>query len=529
MRKTLSLLGLAAVGLGILVMATWPSQRPAAGYPLARRAAAGQASPLWSLSPAELDSLLKDDTARLAQSIRQLEGAIGRARRYEELLSRATVAELPADDRAAIRGVWWSSFEPLLFVDDLKHRYEAWWGLDYVKHPRLHSRAYALSFAALAAEWVFGQELVGLVRGRGAQKLFDERMKDYGLPKGTFTELRGQLTKSRDLMLLPTGSTWYDQWIEKHLERRDPLRGLVKLWRDRALQLLGPEALSRMAKNQADTLKGRAFQRWFPVQKKVATWVGDTRLAAESRRLISDAQVSELEKRFEPGDIIVERRNWYLSNVGLPGFWPHAALYVGTHQELRARFDEDSAVTEKYGRFSEYLAKTRANAWRALGQPDAEGHPRSVLEAVSEGVVTSSVEHSCGADYVAVLRPRLDPLEVARAIDQALSYFGRPYDFDFNFATDDAVVCSELVLKAYEPDPPDMRGLSFPFVTIAGRRSVPPTQIVRAFAEGRAQTPGSLEFVYFLDGREEEKRAVIADAEALAATVDRPKWDLLQP
>ncbi len=35
----------------------------------------------------------------------------------------------------------------------------------------------------------------------------------------------------------------------------------------------------------------------------------------------------------EPGDIIVARQNWYLSNIGLPGFWPHAELYVGTPEE----------------------------------------------------------------------------------------------------------------------------------------------------------------------------------------------------
>jgi hypothetical protein len=72
--------------------------------------------------------VLDDDTERLSRSIQELTSALERARRHEKLLARPTVAELKAEDREAIRGVWWSSFEPLLFVDDLKHRYEAWWG-----------------------------------------------------------------------------------------------------------------------------------------------------------------------------------------------------------------------------------------------------------------------------------------------------------------------------------------------------------------------------------------------------------------
>ena len=76
-----------------------------------------------------------------------------------------------------------------------------------------------------------------------------------------------------------------------------------------------------------------------------------------------------------------------------------------------------------------------------------------MIEAVSEGVMSASLEHSCAADYVAALRPRVAPLLRARAIERALRYWGRPYDFNFDFATDDQVVCSELVVKAYESGP----------------------------------------------------------------------------
>jgi hypothetical protein len=58
---------------------------------------------------------------------------------------------------------------------------------------------------------------------------------------------------------------------------------------------------------------------------------------------------------------------------------------------------------------------------------------------------------------------------------------------------------------------------------------VPPTEIVRVFAAERAEPSPQLAFVYFLDGREGEKTAVVGDAESLAKSVDRPKWDIAQP
>ena len=115
--------------------------------------------------------------------------------------------------------------------------------------------------------------------------------------------------------------------------------------------------------NKVDLVKGELFNQWFPLQKGVAEWMGDTRFAKESRRLVSDAQLHEFRKKLEPGDIVLERRNWYLSNVGLPGFWPHAALHTGTRQEILAAF---AAGSER-----------RRVVWGSRG---------AALEKVSEGL-----------------------------------------------------------------------------------------------------------------------------------------------
>jgi hypothetical protein len=143
-------------------------------------------------------------------------------------------------------------------------------------------------------------------------------------------------------------------------------------------------------------------------------------------------------------------------------------------------------------------------------------------------VSVATLEHSCAADYVAALRPRVSPLMRVRAIDRALAYWGRPYDFNFDFATDDQIVCSELVVKAYETSP-EVAGLGIPYVDLVGRRAVPPTEIVRHFRDHLGKSTAQLDFVYFLEGRERERRAVVESAEALATTVGRPKWDIVQP
>jgi hypothetical protein len=512
----------------------WPASSPQAGYPFARRLLGDRSDPLWRVSPEALDKLTSDDAERLEQFTVALDRALTNARAKQALLATTDVEKLGSQDRKTIRELWWGFFEPMVALDRLKERYEGWYGIDYVNHAGLHSRAYGLSYAALCAQVAAGQAWLDLVAGKNlAQKLFDEEMPELGLPRGTFSAMRMTLGRARDYSFVPAGSEWFEQWIEKHLSGTcgDRIKTLVRARKDQAIaQLIAAKAAMKSAENKQEVLKSAAFKAWFPVQKEVAEWAGDTRVAPEGRRLISDAQLVELKKQLRPGDIIVERRNWYISNVGLPGFWPHAALYAGSQDDIRRAFDQNDEVKKKYGVFSEYLAKTRSAGWKALGEKDPSGHPHVIIEAISEGVVAASLEHSCGADYVAALRPTLPEVDVATAIDRALSYLGRPYDFDFDFATDDRIVCSELVIKAYEPADATVRGIRAPWITVAGRRAVPPTELVRLFAEDLPKKPqGVLEFVYFLDGREETKNAVVADARALAQSVDRPKWDVAQP
>jgi hypothetical protein len=86
----------------------------------------------------------------------------------------------------------------------------------------------------------------------------------------------------------------------------------------------------RAAKEKRYSLEKDLSGIWFPVQRNVANMMGDSYLSSRDDKFVSIEQISEMKKYLKPGDILVERRNWYASNVGIPGFWAHAALYVGT-------------------------------------------------------------------------------------------------------------------------------------------------------------------------------------------------------
>ena len=187
---------------------------------------------------------------------------------------------------------------------------------------------------------------------------------------------------------------------------------------------------------------------------------------------ISHAQIKSIQPQLKPGDILLERRNWYASNAFLPGFWPHAALYIGDENDLRRlKLLDDPRVQP-------HLAEYR--------KPAADGEPHTVMESVSEGVILNSLTESMGADYVAVLRPRLTDAQKGEAIVRAFAHRGRPYDFEFDFFSSDKLVCTELVYRSYEGL------LHFDLVKIMGRDTLPALEICKKFAGERVYYSGDV-------------------------------------
>jgi hypothetical protein len=188
----------------------------------------------------------------------------------------------------------------------------------------------------------------------------------------------------------------------------------------------------------------------YGLQKAVSRLLSEKYIQFGHRPAMPPSVVEQLRSQLCPGDVLITRKEFALTNYFLPGFWPHAALYVGQESELR-----EFKVAEDF-MFLSWLP-----VFRECGPAD-EGR---VLEALKDGVRLRSVSTPLSCDAIAVVRPRLTKDEIGKALSRGFHFVGRPYDFDFDFSRSDRLVCTEVVYRSYE----GVGGLAFSLIRRAGR------------------------------------------------------------
>jgi len=499
-------------------------------------AASADGAPLPALAELELEELRDrcgNDLRALGVYREGLRATIAFVRAREDLFPAVRPDKarlLPREDRERVLATWRSLLDYDMALDSLR-RYHA--DFARLKDKELRGRAFLACYGAFLAQYRHALEFIDRAEhDPGLDTVLNEPVPELGLPEGTYARYKFRFLNvviATQFAALNVVDHFYGGPGEEGA-RQAVGQDCAAIWR------MGKgrgEALT--LKNGLHIVRAAGFDAWFPVQAGVSEWMGATKVRRQGATLVNADQLRALRRALRPGDVCLARREWHLSNIGLPGFWPHAMLYVGAAEERRrhlAGADVREWVGSQGRQDGDLEALLRERCPEAYGrslEPQEGGRAPRVIEAVAEGVSFTTLEHALGADCVAVLRPRLHDCEKAAAILRAFRYSGRPYDFNFDFLTDSALVCSELVYKCYEPSA-GMKGLRLPLEEVCGHVVTPPNAFVRQFDEQFGAEAQQFDLVAFLDGNEAAGKAVESTLEEFRASWRRPKWHIfIQP
>ncbi len=297
------------------------------------------------------------------------------------------------------------------------------------------------------------------------QRKFNEAAPELRIPRKQFTAIFESLADPANALAIDEAMRFAASKRRRiaHL-RRDTAVGWVAEqlpgW-EMALDPSKRRFLKRLWDFARHSLRRRAASAMQKLQ--FAAMEGAGRIIAELCDPLAELRVGEevgdpLAALLRPGDVLVTRRERVASNLLLPGYWPHSALFVGSdtdRERLGIEVDEE-----------------RAGRWCG---------DKVMLEAQKDGVLFRPLLHTLAVDAVAVIRPRLSTEQIARAVERAVAHEGKMYNFDFDFFRSDRLVCTEVIYRAYD----GLGGLEIPLRERSGRPTLSAEDLLDLAVDGR--------------------------------------------
>lgn len=145
------------------------------------------------------------------------------------------------------------------------------------------------------------------------------------------------------------------------------------------------------------------------------------------------------EALLEPGDIIISRHRDALSNLFLPGFWPHGSLYVG----------------------------------------EMGGEDGNVAEARKDGVLLRPLHDTLSVDAFLILRAKVSAADRQQAARRSLKHIGKLYDFAFDFRQSERLACTALIYRSWH----NQSGVTFELIEQSGRLCLPAESLIEQALE----------------------------------------------
>jgi hypothetical protein len=276
--------------------------------------------------------------------------------------------------------------------------------------------------------------LENVARDSVTQRKLNEGSEMHRIPRKQYTAVFESFTN-------PGKAASMDQAMRfaRHHRRRldgmvdDPVVGRLVADLEKREEVLEPSRRRYLARLAA--FLGHAVKRTGASARQQALFAAletGGRLASELRDHWTPDRIDEdirhnIENVLRPGDVLVTRHDHAFTNLFLPGYWPHAALYIGSEDDRR--------------RMGIEISPERDARWSG---------DRRVLEALKDGVLFRPLDQTLAVDAVAVIRPQLREADLARAIERAAEHEGKLYDFDFDFFRSDRLVCTEVIYRAYD-------------------------------------------------------------------------------
>jgi len=249
-------------------------------------------------------------------------------------------------------------------------------------------------------------------------------------------------------------------------------------------------------------IKYRVNKFLFIVFRFVWNMIAHTRFSTRNYWLITYENCLKYIEIAKPWDILLTRWNWNASNISIPWFWKHMAMYIWSWEYLKSNF-----------------------TWSNIDNLDLNKH--YIIEATSKWIYIEEFDYFVSKiDYLGVARTSFGDDKIKRVIGNSFVNLWKEYDFIFNYYSDKRLVCTALVLKSYSKEFSSDDWIEIELEKISVWLAYLPNNFIKKINEEAKKENPSIFGVFFIDSIEKTWENFINSVDELLKSWKRPKLSM---
>ncbi|MDP4626139.1 MAG: YiiX/YebB-like N1pC/P60 family cysteine hydrolase [Akkermansiaceae bacterium] len=306
-------------------------------------------------------------------------------------------------------------------------------------------RVFIVGYCAACLLVRSGSYIIRIADGKNvvAEKL-DEAEPRYGIPRKSFTEIYRLQSSVQRMWKFYSAWCFYDEYrariramaddeqvgeLVAILKREEPF--MEKRRREFVGQRFRYRLHSFLRRNKSG-YENTMFHLLAIGGRTVSELRDPTKGLVRSPKRVPGKPLQAIREFLKPGDILVTRHRDALTNVFLPGYWPHAALYVG----------------------------------------EREGG--NVVEAKKDGVLLRELAETLSVDEFVVMRAEVGEDVLETVVSRALSHVGKLFDFSFDFRQAARMACTAVIYRSWH----GQGGIEFSLTETSGKLCLPAEKLI---------------------------------------------------
>ena len=287
---------------------------------------------------------VNEEISQSLELIKELEHVVNEIQKNEVLFS-SDIQNMSLANKLSILDKWVSYVGCYNGLNEIRQKYKNELILKHTEDSHTKFKNILLIYASTIAIRKNSVLLANIIdKNKYLESMLNESRPEYNISKKQYYYITQEITEISYMISLFRNKHYFDfmvNYYEVSGYERDKVES--ELLDYASYNYLNVIKLVRnhrniVFNNMIDFFGKNVFDFWFPFQKWVAISITGVDYSSRKEKYVSNEDINIIKDELLPGDVLLKRNNYQLTNIGLPGFWTHSAIYIGCLEELDKYF-----------------------------------------------------------------------------------------------------------------------------------------------------------------------------------------------